>query len=313
MAHDGAEKKTTTNLPQAAASLLPHQPPLLLVETLVERTAHRSVASARLPTTGHFADNGRVVPEYFIELIAQTSALGNCYDAVAGGMARRNGMLVAVDTFSLAGQSQWGERVTIETDVTMSFGAVKSVHGKVFAGKRLLATGDLKVWEDLENEQNGKMAVTPEFSQQQPAAPGLMPQKGEGAAGNFLAQSLGACCHPLPATRRESSCLEGFADFIFPGNFIGFIGHFPGNPILPAFVQLTTIRFLAEQGLGKQLIPTRHEKIKFKDIIRPQEPITAKVTLKNDGSSWGGNFTLMRPTGTVVSSGIVGFSLLKLP
>jgi 3-hydroxymyristoyl/3-hydroxydecanoyl-(acyl carrier protein) dehydratase len=85
------------------------------------------------------------------------------------------------------------------------------------------------------------------------------------------------------------------------------MGHFPGNPILPAFVQVAAIRFIAEHSLEKRLIPTRYEKIKFKDIIRPQNPISAKVTLKKDGASWSGNFSLTRATGELVTSGVVGF------
>jgi len=308
MEHDGAVKKTIANLPQAAADLLPHQPPLRLVESLVERIAHRSVASARLPTTGHFAAQGQVLPEYFIELIAQTAALGNCYDAVTGGMARRDGMLVGVDAFSLAGQWQSGERVIIETDVTMSFGAVKAVHGKVFAGKRLLATADLKIWEDLGSAKKGDLPATPALSKDQSARLSLMPQQGEHDTEDSLAEALGACCRPLPSTRRDLLSLEVFADFIFPEDFIGFIGHFPGNPILPAFVQVAAIRFIAERSLEKGLIPTRYEKIKFKDIIRPQNPISAKLTLKKDGAIWGGNFSLVRATGESVTTGTVGFS-----
>ena len=298
MPHNGAEKEPTANLPQPAADLLPHQPPLRLVEALIERAAQRSVASARLPTTGHFADNGQVLPEYFIELIAQTAALGNCYDGVAGGTTKRDGMLVAIDAFFLVGQAQPGERVTIETDVTMSFGAVKAVHGKVFAGKKLLAAGDLKVWEDLDSAKNGDQSATLS----------LLPQKAGSGPTDFLTEPLGACCRLLPSSRRDLLRPEVFAEFNFPENFIGFNGHFPGNPILPAFVQVAAIRFIVEQLLEKQLMPTRYTKIKFKDSIRPQEPISAKVTLKKDGAGWGGNFSLMRTTGETVAAGIVEFS-----
>jgi 3-hydroxyacyl-[acyl-carrier-protein] dehydratase len=308
MAKFCTENEKTLNLPQAATTLLPHQPPLCLVESLIARAADRSVASARLPASGHFADHGQVLPEYFIELIAQTAALGNCYDGVAGGMAKRDGMLVGVDAFSLIGQSKPGERVTIETDVTMSFGAVTAVHGEVFAEKRLLAAADLKVWEDLDSTKSGDLSALPAFSRHQSARLSLMRQKGAPDIGDSLAEALSACCRSLPSTRKDLLCLEVFAECNFPENFIGFIGHFPGNPILPAFLQVAAIRFIAEHSLKKRLIPTRYEKIKFKDIIRPQNPISAKLTLKKDGAIWGGNFSLVRATGELVTTGTVGFS-----
>ncbi|MBU1566928.1 MAG: ACP dehydratase [Proteobacteria bacterium] len=141
---------TKISLPRAANTLLPHKPPMLLVEALVEREGACAVAMATLPAVGLFITaTGHILPEYFIELIAQTAALGNCFDAVTAGNATRNGMLVGVDSFSWPGQPQPGTPVHIETDIAFSFGAMKVIHGEVYAGKALLAVGDIKVWEDL--------------------------------------------------------------------------------------------------------------------------------------------------------------------
>jgi len=126
---------------------------MLLTTTLVKREGGRAVAETELPGTGLFVDDGLVIPEYFIELIAQTAALGNCYDAVCRGEAPRDGMLVGIDRFSWPGRPQAGSAVRIETDKIFSFGAVKSIHGRVFAGETLLAEGDIKVWEGEAQEE----------------------------------------------------------------------------------------------------------------------------------------------------------------
>lgn len=110
------------------------------------------MALATLPTTGLFVTGGYVLPLYFIELIAQTAALGNCHDALASGMPPHKGMLVGIDSFSWPGTAPPGTPVRIETDKTFAFGAVKLVHGEVYAGKNLLATGDIKVWEELSED-----------------------------------------------------------------------------------------------------------------------------------------------------------------
>lgn len=136
-------------LPQSAEPLLPHKPPMRLVETLVKREGSRSMALATLPISGIFVTAGNILPEYFIELIAQTAALGNCYDALNIGMAPRDGMLVGVDAFSWPSRPQPGTPVQIETDIAFAFGAMKVVHGEVYGGKELLAVGDIKVWENL--------------------------------------------------------------------------------------------------------------------------------------------------------------------
>jgi predicted hotdog family 3-hydroxylacyl-ACP dehydratase len=133
-------------LPQPAIMLLPHKPPMLLVETLVERQGSRTLAMATLPTSGIFVAGGHILPEYFIELIAQTAALGNCYDALTSGMAVRDGMLVGIDTFSWFGQPQPGASVQMKTEVTFEFDTMKVIHGEVSAGQQLLAMGEIKVW-----------------------------------------------------------------------------------------------------------------------------------------------------------------------
>jgi 3-hydroxyacyl-[acyl-carrier-protein] dehydratase len=133
-------------LPQPAILLLPHKPPMLLVETLIERQGSRTLALATLPTCGLFVTAGRILPEYFIELIAQTAALGNCYDALTSGMAVRDGMLVGIDAFSWFGQPPPGASVQMKTEVTFEFDTMKVIHGEVLAGQQLLARGDIKVW-----------------------------------------------------------------------------------------------------------------------------------------------------------------------
>lgn len=152
MEKEPAETAVEQGLPQDAEMLLPHKPPMLLVETLVAREGSRTVALATLPVAGLFVASGRIFPEYFIELIAQTAALGNCHEAYASGMKPRDGMLVGIDTFSWLAEPQIGTPVRIETDTAFVFGAMKVIHGSVYAGKDLLAEGDVKVWENLQEE-----------------------------------------------------------------------------------------------------------------------------------------------------------------
>jgi predicted hotdog family 3-hydroxylacyl-ACP dehydratase len=145
------EKSTTIDnpeLPLPSEQLLPHRPSMLLVDSLVRRWDESSSAKAVLPTSGICLSRGRLLPEFFIELVAQAVAMANGYDALCAGIARSNGMLVGVDTFSFPGKAVAGSTVRIETEKTFEFGAVKIIHGEVFAGDELLAAGDIKVWEE---------------------------------------------------------------------------------------------------------------------------------------------------------------------
>ncbi|EKD37034.1 MAG: acyl carrier protein dehydratase [uncultured bacterium] len=143
-------------LPLPAAALLPHRPPMLFVETLVARHGNRSTARAVLPDSGICVSENRLLPEYFIELVAQATALANGYDGLCLGRPVHDGMLVGIDGFSFHGRategSIAGRVVRIETEKTFEFGAIKVIHGEVYNDRELLAAGDIKVWEDLSRD-----------------------------------------------------------------------------------------------------------------------------------------------------------------
>ena len=59
----------------------------------------------------------------------------------------------------------------------------------------------------------------------------------------------------------------------FSPEFIGFSGHFPDNPILPAFVQILMALTLTEKFNGCPLIMTGIDKAKFRIPIQPDQEI----------------------------------------
>jgi 3-hydroxyacyl-[acyl-carrier-protein] dehydratase len=59
----------------------------------------------------------------------------------------------------------------------------------------------------------------------------------------------------------------------FRPDFIGFSGHFPGNPILPAFVQILTALTLTEIYKGRPLKAASVEKAKFRIPLQPEQEI----------------------------------------
>jgi len=59
----------------------------------------------------------------------------------------------------------------------------------------------------------------------------------------------------------------------FGPNFIGFSGHFPGYPILPAFVQILTAQTLVEEQKGHPLELAGIENAKFHIQLRPDQDI----------------------------------------
>lgn len=68
----------------------------------------------------------------------------------------------------------------------------------------------------------------------------------------------------------------------FAPGFIGFSGHFPGNPILPAIVQVCAVVSLAEEEGGKPLRLATVRSAKFHSPIRPGEEVSIRIRRRFD-------------------------------
>ena len=59
----------------------------------------------------------------------------------------------------------------------------------------------------------------------------------------------------------------------FDRDFIGFSGHFPGYPILPAFIQVLTAMVVMEEAKGHELVLELLEKAKFYIEVKPDTTV----------------------------------------
>ena len=73
----------------------------------------------------------------------------------------------------------------------------------------------------------------------------------------------------------------------FSPDFIGFSGHFPGNPILPAFVQIMMALTLTEKYKGHPLKAAGVEKAKFRIPIQPDQEIEVACRQQTAGKLTG--------------------------
>ncbi|OGR03136.1 MAG: hypothetical protein A2511_04590 [Deltaproteobacteria bacterium RIFOXYD12_FULL_50_9] len=94
--------------------------------------------------------------------------------------------------------------------------------------------------------------------------------------------------------------------FIFSPDSEVFIGHFPGEPILPAVVQLTLVRLLTSRALGKGVLPAGVSRIKFSQVVKPDEPLQLIVKLTRQAISWSAAFNLNHQA-KAVASGTIKF------
>jgi 3-hydroxyacyl-[acyl-carrier-protein] dehydratase len=86
-----------------------------------------------------------------------------------------------------------------------------------------------------------------------------------------------------PLRREGSECLK---DFIFEPCFIGFTGHFPNLPVLPALVQLMAGSLCASEATGQDLVPTGINRAKFFKPISPNQAVCVRLSLSQEQHTW---------------------------
>jgi 3-hydroxyacyl-[acyl-carrier-protein] dehydratase len=152
----GLQDSTKSNsagvsLPLPAQILVPHRPPMLIIHQLLERNEDTALAESMVPTEGIFLDpRAGLLPEYFIELIAQSIATINGFDARKENRPPFTGYLVGIDNFSWIDRALPGETLQIRLKKTFEFQAVTIMEGKVIGPNGLVACGEIKVWEEKE-------------------------------------------------------------------------------------------------------------------------------------------------------------------
>jgi len=71
--------------------------------------------------------------------------------------------------------------------------------------------------------------------------------------------------------------------YTFPAAFVGFSGHFPGHPVVPAFVQVMTAVALAEAWKSRPLQLSSVERAKFRIELRPDQEIHVRCRERETG------------------------------
>lgn len=71
---------------------------------------------------------------------------------------------------------------------------------------------------------------------------------------------------------------EATANFAFPGDFAGFRGHFPGEPVVPAICQVQCVLSLLEKVRGCAVLLRGIVRGRFLNTVVPDEQITVVVS-----------------------------------
>lgn len=128
--------------------VLPHRPPMLLVDELVECRGDHVKAVKTFRDGDYGVVDGVVAEAFLIECLAQTLAALRGYNARLKGLEPLFGMLVGVDNFTVHESAKAGEELEMSGVVTRELGSFCLSEGTVCVEGRLLAEGALKFYEE---------------------------------------------------------------------------------------------------------------------------------------------------------------------
>jgi predicted hotdog family 3-hydroxylacyl-ACP dehydratase len=128
------------------ADYLPHRPPMLLIDDIVELTDHRAVCRTTIHPDCVFAIDGLVHPSAMIELVAQACAIYAGARSVRDGDPPRLGLIMACREISFAVDSfAVGDDLTIVASKVFGQNQLAAFIGTVARGDTLCATIELSV------------------------------------------------------------------------------------------------------------------------------------------------------------------------
>jgi 3-hydroxyacyl-[acyl-carrier-protein] dehydratase len=134
-------------LPVAAKLLVPHRPPFLLIDTLLEYAGQRGIIeSAIAPDNIFLAEEGYLKELALVELLAQSAAAVKGYSDLMDGKDVKKGFLVDIREFYFSGRCYSGDTVRITIEIVKSFSGFSVINGHLICKEKEIASGTMKLW-----------------------------------------------------------------------------------------------------------------------------------------------------------------------
>lgn len=120
---------------------------------------------------------------------------------------------------------------------------------------------------------------------------------------NSITDTIPSCITSMKVEENSESSKTIEATCFFPEEFIGFQGHFPDNSILPAVIQLATVRELTAKALCSSLSVGQYFATRFKAMIAPLMNLQVRISIDIEDSEIHGRFKFQDTDGKILSAG----------
>ena len=138
---------TDIKLPMPAEQLVPHRPPFLFVDSLIEFSGDTGVVQSIIDSDNLFLDENDSLKELvMIEIMAQAAAAVKGYSDLKEGREIKKGFLVDSREFLFKKKGYRGDILNCRIEITKSFSGFSMLTGRLDRDGEELASGTLKLW-----------------------------------------------------------------------------------------------------------------------------------------------------------------------
>jgi radical SAM protein with 4Fe4S-binding SPASM domain len=135
-------------LPVDVARVIPHKPPMLLIDRLLEINERSSVSEITVRDDMIFVDqNGHLDDASYPEIISQAVAAQEGFRRFGGRNPLIEGFLLGIKNLEILGNSFVGDTLRISLYKKAKFGDFGILNGEVYKADELIARGEIKVWQ----------------------------------------------------------------------------------------------------------------------------------------------------------------------
>jgi len=129
---------------EALSAILPHRPPMVMIDALVRCEGDSAEAAKTFAAGGYGSEGGIVLEAALIECLAQAVAAFQGRQARQAGREPPRGMLVGVSDFAFHRPARCGRPLRLTVEVTRRLGPFVLAAGRVEQDGALVAEGNLK-------------------------------------------------------------------------------------------------------------------------------------------------------------------------
>ncbi len=144
-------------LPVDVGRVIPHKPPMLLIDRLLEIGDRVSLSEMTVRRDMIFVDDdGKLDDSSYPEIMSQAVAAQEGFRRMGSSRPLVEGFLLGVKKLEILGEAHVGDTLRVSLFKASRFGDFGMLDGRVYNGEVLVARGEIKVWQS-----NAGMVASP--------------------------------------------------------------------------------------------------------------------------------------------------------